>query len=898
MSIFPDAQDCFSDDTDLKQLGQWRQSLEAALDDALSTGTSIREVVQARANAIDGLLCLLWGRCALPQQGLALMAVGGYGRGEMLPCSDVDVMVLSADPLDDATAQRVTDFLSSLWDVGLSPGSSVRTLGECLALTQADVTVATSLVESRLIIGDATLGQRPRRMVTQSWSERGFFDRKMAEQSARHAQHHDTVYNLEPDIKNAPGGLRDINQIGWISKRHFRVVRFYDLVHLGFISEFEYRDLQQAEDFLWRIRHHLHRMTKRNENRLLFDYQRELADRLGYRPKADDPNPNAAVEQFMRDYYRVAMQVSTLNEMLLAYFFESVIEPRLPDDQRPERVSINPRFDRLGHKLAVKHHRVFAEHPSALLEIFFLMANHPEVQGIRARTLRLLMLAAKSIDGSFRANPVHQALFMAILRAPCQLYTTLLAMKRYGVLGRYLPVFGQIIGLMQYDLFHIYTVDYHTLLLIRNLRRFAEDDFKAQFPVVAPVFARLDRQEIVYVAALFHDIAKGRGGDHSALGAEDALAFCAQHGLSRREAGIVAWLVQNHLLMSLTAQKKDTSDPEVVQEFARAVGDLVHLDYLFVLTVADISATNPKLWNSWRATLLRTLYTETRRMLRMGLDTPIDRAALIEETQEQALHQLLERHHEDDVRHIWAALGEDYFLRERPSEIVWHTNAILAHGDNPAPLVMLREHRAMTEDAAQLFIYTRDRPNLFAATVIVLDQFELDVQDARIITGALGFSLDTYMVLDRSGQLMGDPGRQQVLIDTLTRTLAAEQPMPEQVRWHMPRQLKHFVVASEVNIRMLPNPQQAALQAVEIITRDRPGLLAQIGQLFATAGVDIHSARIATLGERAEDVFFISDRLGRPLDEAAARRLQHTLTAALEHDQSGKQADPPAPIEF
>lgn len=895
MTIFPEVQDCFSCDSDLRDLGQWRKSLETALDDALSTGTSIREVVQARSDAIDSLLRLLWARFGLPVQGLALIAVGGYGRGEMLPYSDVDIMVLSQAPLSETEQQQVSQFLSSLWDVGLAPGSSVRTLEECLNAAREDISVATSLVESRLLEGDAELGQRPRRIVSQSWSERGFFDQKMAEQRTRHTQHHDTVYNLEPDIKNAPGGLRDINQIGWISKRHFRVARYYDLVHLGFISDFEFRELQKAEDFLWLIRHHLHRLARRNENRLLFDYQRELAQRLGYQGAGHDPNPNAAVERFMRDYYRVAMQVSTLNEMLLAYFYESVIEPRLPEDEQPSRSDINPRFERIGDKLAVKHHRVFSENPSALLEIFFLMANHAEVRGIRARTLRLLMLGAKTIDTRFRDNPLHQALFMAILRSPHQLYETLLAMKRYGVLGRYLPAFGQIIGLMQYDLFHIYTVDYHTLLLIRNLRRFADVEYKAQFPVVSPVFERLDRKEIVYLAALFHDIAKGRGGDHSELGAVDAMEFCARHGLSKREAGIVAWLTENHLLMSLTAQKKDISDPEVVQDFARAVGDLVHLDYLFVLTVADINATNPKLWNSWRATLLRTLYTETRRMLRMGLDTPIDRAMLIEETQEQALQQLMERFHEDDVRRIWAELGEDYFLRERPSEIVWHTSAILAHGDTTTPLVMLREHRAMMEDAAQIFIYTRDRPNLFAATVIVLDQFELDVQDARIITGNRGFSLDTYMVLDRSGQLMQDPSRRQALVEALGQTLAAEQPMPGQVHWRMPRQLKHFNIASEVNIRMLPTPYQAAMQVVEIITLDRPGLLAQIGQLFAQAGVDIHSARIATLGERAEDVFFISNQHGQPLDEASSAALQQTLKAALDQ---GQNQSIPASITF
>ncbi|RYZ89981.1 MAG: HD domain-containing protein, partial [Moraxellaceae bacterium] len=358
-----------------------------------------------------------------------------------------------------------------------------------------------------------------------------FYEAKQSEQKRRYAQHNNTESNLEPDIKNAPGGLRDLNQIGWVAKRHFRVVRVYDLVHLGFISNLELRELEEAENFLWQVRYQLHRIAGRDENRLLFDYQRDVASRLGFIQRESDPN-NHAVEQFMKTYYRVAMKVSTLNEMLLAYFYESVIEPRLAEEEHPESVVLNQRFNLIGNKIAVSHHRVFSHTPSAILELFHLMANQPEIIGIRAKTLRLLMLAAKSIDDNFRKNSVHRAMFMAILRAPYHLYHTLHAMKRYGVLGKYIPAFGHIIGLMQYDLFHIYTVDAHTLLLIRNLRRFGKPEFAAEFPVVNSVFQRLDRKEIVYLAAIFHDIAKGRGGDHSELGAEDAIEFCRNHGLT------------------------------------------------------------------------------------------------------------------------------------------------------------------------------------------------------------------------------------------------------------------------------------------------------------------------------------------------------------------------------
>lgn len=376
----------------------------------------------------------------------------------------------------------------------------------------------------------------------------------MDEQHKRYAQHNNTESNLEPDIKNAPGGIRDINQIGWIAKRHFRVNRIYDLVHLGFISEFELAVLEEAESFLWEIRHHLHRLTKRDENRLLFDYQRDIAAMFGY-TREEGQSPNYPIEQFMKRYYRSAQQVSTLNEMLLAYFNESVITPRLPQYER-QIEEINENFKLVDGKLAVQHHKIFSEKPSAILEIFYLLANRPEIEGIRARTLRLLTLAAKRIDQDFRDNPVHQALFMAIIRSPHRLYETLVAMKRYGVLGKYIPAFGQITGLMQYDLFHIYTVDAHTLLLIRNLNRFKEPEFAKEFPVVSSVFQRLARRDIVYLAAIFHDIAKGRGGDHSEFGAADAIQFCRTHGFTERECNLVAWLIENHLSMSVTSQKK------------------------------------------------------------------------------------------------------------------------------------------------------------------------------------------------------------------------------------------------------------------------------------------------------------------------------------------------------
>ncbi|OAL81803.1 [protein-PII] uridylyltransferase [Acinetobacter sp. SFA] len=872
---------------DIKAINQWRSDVENQLQESFENGQSIRDIILARSNLIDEALQFLWQHAELDQTDLALFAVGGYGRREMLPYSDVDIMILSEDDISPEQEQLISIFISSLWDVGnFKPGISVRTINECVNQASSDLSVATTLIEARLITGNENLCKWPRRIVSRTWTDKTFFDAKMDEQHKRYAQHNNTESNLEPDIKNAPGGIRDINQIGWIAKRHFRVNRIYDLVHLGFISEFELGVLEEAESFLWEIRHHLHRLTKRDENRLLFDYQRDIAAKFGY-VREEDHHPNYPIEQFMKRYYRTAQQVSTLNEMLLAYFNESVITPRLPQYER-QIEEINENFKLVDGKLAVQHHKIFSENPSAILEIFYLLANRPEIEGIRARTLRLLTLAGKRIDQDFRDNPVHQALFMAIIRSPHRLYDTMVAMKRYGVLGNYIPAFGQIMGLMQYDLFHIYTVDAHTLLLLRNLNRFKEPEFAKEFTVVSSVFQRLTRRDIVYLAAIFHDIAKGRGGDHSELGASDAIKFCRSHGFTERESNLVAWLIQNHLVMSVTAQKKDISDPDVVKEFAEKMGDMEHLDYLYTLTVADINATNPKLWNTWRASLMRQLYTQARDVIRSGLGRPVDYQMLIEDTKFAASELLVQDFSLDEVEKVWQELGDDYFLKETADEIAWHTRAILQHGDNPAPLVLMRAHRNYAQDAVQIFIYTQDQPNLFATTVAILDRMNLDVQDARIITATKAFSLDTYVVLDRFGTLLTDPEREATVIEALKDALSHSDEYPGLMQRRIPRQLRHFDIENTVDISINPALNQ---NMVEIATLDHPGLLAKIGGLFMMQGLDIHSAKIATLGERAEDIFFVTKKNGIPMTPTESQEFAAALKAALDeasHQVSGQ----------
>ena len=862
----------------------WLAQIEKDIESQLARKTDIRQLVSARACAIDSLLIALFERFELQDTGLALFATGGYGRGELSPYSDVDILLLFAESIDEVTKEKLNEFVAKLWDVGIEPGLAVRSIAECVQAAK-DITVASALLESRLLTGDMALAQLPMELVYQTWPQRDFFDAKIAEAKQRYLHHNTTEYNLEPDIKNAPGGLRDIHTIGWITKRYFRINKLYDLVPQDFLTEKEYDELTFAEGFLWEIRHHLHLLTGRNENKLLFDYQRDIAKRMGYHTLENDP-PNAAVEAFMRDYYRCAMQISNLSEMLTSHYYETVIEARLPIEERPHKTTINARFNLIGDQLAIAHHRVFSQHPEAILELFLLMGQHG-IKNVRTRTLRALKIAARGIDQAYRENPTHKALFLDNLKEQNYLYHRLRTMKRYGVLGNYLPQFAAVTGLMQYDLFHRYTVDAHTLLLVRMLHRFTDVNYHDKFPLISAIYQRIERKEILILAAIFHDIAKGRGGNHSELGEEDAVEFCLAHGMNQADAGLVGWLTRHHLLMSLTAQKKDISDPEVVTEFAQLVSNVTHLNHLYVLTVADMNATNPQLWNSWRATLMKQLYTQTRRILRADIDAPTNRQDMIAETRKRATAMLAEVDHMNrkEVLTLWDELGDEYFLREIPEDILWHTEAILNHppigkasNEDSEPLIALREHRELALDAVQVFVYTQDQDNLFAVTMAVFDQMDLDVLDARIITATREFALDSYVLLDRHGTLLTDTERQDELKSRLIKAFASPNA-PKLVQKRLPRQLKNFYVPTAISFSYNEASNQ---HVMSITTLDQPGLLAQLGQVFLQQGIEVHAARITTLGERAEDMFYISDQEDAALTGQKLEVLKAAIISALD----------------
>ncbi len=658
---------------------------------------------------------------------------------------------------------QVERLIAFLWDIGLEVGHSVRTIAECAEESAADVGVMTTLLDARLLAGSEPVleGMRAALDPEHLWPEREFFEAKVREQVQRHLKANDTAYNLEPNVKTGPGGLRDIQTIGWVAKRLFGAEALDALVQRGFLSPGELRRLKQAQAFLWKVRFGLHILNGRREDRLLFDHQIRLAQSFGY----EDASYTLAVEQFMQRYYRTVMDVSLLNELLLQLFREAT----LGEDEPPR--PLNARFQVRNGALEARSDDVFARTPSALLELFVLLQQNADIDGVRASTMRAVTRNLWLIDEEFRQNPRHHRLFLDILRAPVGVTHELRRMNTYGVLGRYITAFGRIVGRMQYDLFHAYTVDAHTLFVVSNLRRFAIPRYDHELPELSSIMQQLPRPEIAYLAALFHDIAKGRGGDHSELGAVDAEAFCLEQGLSRYDARLVAWLVRNHLELSLTAQKQDIADPQVINGFARKVGDEAHLDYLYVLTCADVRGTNPKLWNSWKASLFHEFYERVKRALRRGLESPIDQDELIRETQDSA-RRLLAEHgvSEATIERAWARFAAPYFLRHTSEEVAWHTR-LLAEREpgSEEPLVAVEAHSERGTTAVLTFA-PRSKQG-FARTTAVLDQLGFTIVDARITPTGDGFSLDLYHVLEDDGDSITDPERQSEIERALWRSM-------------------------------------------------------------------------------------------------------------------------------
>ena len=841
---------------------------------AFAQGIFIDYLLGARAMVMDRVLSALWNEAGLNDQSLGLFAVGGYGRGELHPFSDIDILILGEQSAIESSTDALTTFTTRLWDFNLDIGHAVRSFEDCKTLARDDITITTSLIESRPISAKIEMLRDLESLAfdDSGWSTEAFYQAKVSEQNERYAKHDDSDNRLEPDIKNAPGGLRDLHTIIWVVRKHFRTTRLITLVDEGLLTQNEFRLLDEAEQFLKRTRFALHMAAGRSQNRLLFDLQATVADMMGFQLE----DTKQRIEAFMKQVYRMTLRIGEFNDMLLQNFEETVL--RDPSDAVV--TEINSRWQIRNQHLELIHPNGFERHPSALLEASVLLAQNPELKGLRASTTRQMYTARHLIDDAFRNDLVNISYFMELMRYPEKLPEVLRRMRYYGILSRYIPEFGPIMGLMQHDLFHIYTVDAHTLQLIRNITRFYTGVVGKDYPIVTRLTQRLPKIELLYLAALFHDIAKGRGGDHSELGAVDAYNFCKHHRLSEYDARLVSWLVNNHLLMSMTAQRKDISDPDELKAFAEIVGDQRRLDYLLCLTVADITATNPELWTSWRATLLRQLYHGTTDFLTRGLDSLPGRAAYIEETKNDAL-ALVRPSIRSHAKAFWDQWSQEYFVSHSSDELAWHLETLIEANEGETVIALAANQTLTDIGSTQVLVSTPNRVHLFADLTACFSDLGLSVLDAKLHTSDAGRSIDIFIVQhDATCQPVTDSEDQERLLRGLEQA-ALGQYIENAGTRRTPRAHKYFNLPANVSIR--PD-LEGKRTLIELIAPDRAGLLTTVGRVFAEFGLDLSTAKIATLGERVEDVFYVTDSRGDNLydDEFIGRlkdRLEHELNA-------------------
>ncbi|HZM45981.1 MAG TPA: [protein-PII] uridylyltransferase [Burkholderiales bacterium] len=841
----------------------WKQQLNAERDilrERFHQRESAADLLRRQAQLIDRKLKEVWVSRAMPRNA-ALAAVGGYGRGELFPCSDVDLLILLAAPADAALARKLEDLVGTLWDIGLEVGHSVRTIDECAALAASDVTVQTTLLEARLLTGKRELYARFTKRMQDILDPAAFLQAKTLEQQQRHARFAGT--SLEPNVKESAGGLRDLQTVLWISRAAGIGSSWRALARRGVVTAGEAREFQQHEQFLKELRIRLHYLAGRREDRLLFDHQTALARKFGIH---DRPH-RLASEQLMQRYYRTAKAVSQLNTIVLQNLGGRVMPVR-GAAYRP----INERFGVRDELLEACDERLFQRQPGAILESFLLLQQHHELKGMDADTLRALWRARRLINSAFRRDPRNRERFLQVFRSPTYVERALRRMNEYGVLGRYLPAFGRIVGQMQHDLYHVHTVDEHILRVIRNLRRFSIPELAHEFPLCSRLMSDFAGPEVLYLAALFHDIAKGRGGDHSALGAVDARHFGREHGLSREDTELIAWLVENHLVMSATAQKQDIADPEVIRAFAARVADERHLTALYLLTVADIRGTSPKVWNAWKSKLLENLYWSTRNLL---AGTEYSVATSLQARQDEARAKLrLYAVPENSQDRLWKQLDDPYFLRHEPQEIAWHTRLLYFRVDTADPVVKARLSPA--GEGLQVMIYVPDQKELFARICSFFEHISYDIFEAKIYTTRNGYALDSFQVQDPDNSRPQYRDVISFIEHDLAERLALKTPLPPLAKPRLSRQLRHFPISPEVNVQ--PD-EKGTYWVLSVIAGDRPGLLSRVARVLTAYDINLHTAKINTLGARAEDVFLVSGEALK--DSKTVVRLESELVEQL-----------------
>jgi [protein-PII] uridylyltransferase len=786
----------------------------------------------------DQVMVSAWKNFSMPAN-TALVAVGGYGRGELFPYSDVDLLVLLPSAPDDALRDKLEQLVQMLWDLGLEIGHSIRTVDECLTESAADITVQTSLLEARLICGNRTLFNTLREKYARAMDPRAFFQAKVLELRQRHVKYENTPYSLEPNCKESPGGLRDLQVILWVAKAAGLGDSWRELAANDMITPTEARQLAEKERAFKDIRIRLHLHTQRREDRLVFDVQSPVAETFGFQTT----DARRASEVLMQRYYWAAKAVTQLNSILLQN-----IEARLFPQVSVSR-PVNERFNEVNGMIDIAHDKVFEDTPSAMLEIFLLLEQHGELKGMTARTQRALWHARFRIDDSFRRDPQNRELFLQILKAPKGITHALRNMNQLSILGRYLPAFRRIIGQMQHDLFHVYTVDQHILMVLRNVRRFAIPEHSHEYPFCSQLMANFPQPWLIYIAALFHDIAKGRGGDHSELGKMDAQRFCSDHGLSTEDTELVVFLVEHHLQMSHVAQKQDLSDPDVIRAFVKVVKDERHLTALYLLTVADIRGTSPKVWNAWKGKLLEDLYRMSLRVL--GGEAPSPDRELQKRQQEAIAALRLHGLSADAHEALWKTLDVGYFLRHDASEIAWQTRVLCEHVDSDNPVVRCR--LGLIGEGLQVVVYLRDRPDLFARICSYFDRKNFSILDAKVQTTRTGYALDTFLV---SEPTFADNYRELITLieHELKQWLTSDDALPPPAKARLSRLSRTFPITPTVHLQ--PD-ERGQYHLLSVSASDRTGLLYSIASVLARYKVNLHTAKITTLGERVEDVFLV-----------------------------------------